>query len=70
LRDKHRPNVTLRVPRLDARVMGELLMFFEYAVTYSGCLYDVNTFDQPGVELGKDYTYGLMGRPGYERPAV
>lgn len=69
LKDKHRPNMTLRAPRLDARVMGELLMFFEYAVTYSGCLYDVDTFDQPGVELGKDYTYGLMGRPGYKPPA-
>jgi glucose-6-phosphate isomerase len=68
LRDKERPNMTLRLPRLDAAAMGELFMFFEYAVTYSGCLYDVNAFDQPGVELAKNYTYGLMGRPGYERP--
>jgi glucose-6-phosphate isomerase len=70
LRDKHRPNITVRVPRLSAAVLGELFMFFEYAVTYSGCLYDVNAFDQPGVELGKQYTYGLMGRPGYEAPEV
>jgi len=68
LRDKHRPNLTLRVPEVSARTLGELFMFFEYAVTYSGCLYDVNTFDQPGVELGKDYTYGLMGREGYKPP--
>jgi glucose-6-phosphate isomerase len=68
LRDKHRPNITLKAPRLDAAVLGELFLFFEYAVTYSGCLYDVNAFDQPGVELGKVYTYGLMGRPGYEGP--
>ncbi len=70
LRDKSRPNITLKVPRLDAAVLGELFMFFEYAVTYSGCLYDVNTFDQPGVELGKKYTYGLMGRAGYEGPEL
>jgi glucose-6-phosphate isomerase len=68
LRDKHRPNLTLRVPEVSARTVGELFMFFEYAVTYSGCLYGVNTFDQPGVELGKDYTYGLMGREGYKPP--
>ncbi|MFO7956504.1 MAG: glucose-6-phosphate isomerase [Candidatus Brocadiia bacterium] len=68
LTDKHRPNMTLRVPRLGPRPLGELFMFFEYAVSYSGCLYGVNTFDQPGVELGKQYTYGLMGRQGYEPP--
>jgi glucose-6-phosphate isomerase len=69
LRDKNRPNLTLRIPQISAATLGELFMFFEYAVTYSGYLYDVNTFDQPGVELGKIYTYGLMGREGYEPPA-
>jgi len=68
LRHKHRPNLTLRVPRLGPAVMGELLMFFQHAVTYSGCLYGVDPFDQPGVELGKQYTYGLMGRTGYAPP--
>jgi glucose-6-phosphate isomerase len=70
LRDKQRPNCTIRIPRVDAATMGELLMFFEYAVTYAGMLYDVNAFDQPGVELGKLYTYGLMGRKGYEPPRL
>ena len=70
LRDKGRPNCTVRVPRVDAMTLGELFMFFEYAVTYSGYLYGVNAFDQPGVELGKEYTYGLMGREGYEPPKL
>jgi glucose-6-phosphate isomerase len=69
LRDKHRPNLTLRVPRVDAAVVGELFMFFEQATAYSGGLYNVNAFVQPGVELGKQYTYGLMGRAGYAPPA-
>ena len=69
LRQKHRPNCTIRIPRLDAAALGELFMFFEYAVACSGYLYDVNPFDQPGVELGKQYIYGLMGREGYEPPA-
>jgi len=68
LRDKHRPNLTLRIPAVTARALGELFMLLEYAVTYSGGLYGVNPFDQPGVELGKEYTYGLMGREGYDRP--
>ena len=29
----------------------------------------INPFDQPGVEQGKKYTYGLMGRAGYEKDA-
>jgi len=70
LRDKHRPNVTLRIPQVNARTLGELFMFFEYAVSYAGYLLDVDTYDQPGVELGKVYTYGLMGREGYEPPRV
>ena len=69
LTDKRRPNLTLRVPEVSARVLGELFMLFEYAVTYSAYLYDVDAFDQPGVELGKQYTYGLMGREGHEPPA-
>ena len=33
----------------------------------AGGLYGVNAFDQPGVEAGKKYTQGLLGRPGYEK---
>ena len=29
------------------------------------CL-DIDAFNQPGVEEGKRYTYGLMGREGFE----
>jgi glucose-6-phosphate isomerase len=32
-----------------------------------GSLLEINTYDQPGVELGKKATFALMGRPGYEK---
>ena len=32
----------------------------------AGALYGVNPFGQPGVEAGKNATYALMGRSGYE----
>ena len=32
----------------------------------AGALYGVNPFGQPGVEAGKNATYALMGRGGYE----
>ena len=34
-----------------------------------GHLMQVNPFDQPGVEQGKDYAYGLMGRSGFDAQA-
>ena len=34
-----------------------------------GELYNINTFNQPGVEQAKNYTYALMGRAGYEGSA-
>ena len=46
--------------------MGELLMMLEVATGFAGPLYGVNPYDQPGVEAGKRYTCGLLGRPGYE----
>jgi glucose-6-phosphate isomerase len=62
-----RPSITLRVPALTPRVMGELLMFWEIATAFAGGLYGVNPFDQPGVEAGKQFIGGLLSRPGYER---
>lgn len=70
LRDKNRPNLTLGLPAVNAHALGQLFMFFEYAVSYAGRFFRVNTYDQPGVELGKKYTYGLMGRKGFEPPQV
>jgi glucose-6-phosphate isomerase len=66
LRRAGRPTASIELPRLDARAMGELLMFLELATAYAGGLYGVDAFDQPGVEAGKRYAQGLLGRPGYE----
>jgi len=60
-----RPSMTLSVERLDARTMGELFMFFQIATVLAGALYGVDPLDQPGVELGKVLTYGMLGREGY-----
>lgn len=62
-----RMNLTLRLPGLDAATFGELIMFFQIATGYAGVWYNVNPFDQPGVELGKTLTFGAMGRTGYDR---
>ena len=61
-----RMNMTLRLDTLDAAHVGGLIMLLELATAYAGELYGVNAFDQPGVELGKRFTYGMFGRKGFE----
>src|SRR5690606_13581185 len=61
-----RPSLTLRVSRLDGEALGALFFFFEAATAFAGRLYGVDAFGQPGVELGKRLSSGLIGRPGYE----
>ena len=64
---KHgRPSMTLAVDRVDPWHVGGVLMLLEMATAYAGELYGVNAFDQPGVELGKQFTYALLGRGGYD----
>ena len=64
LAKRGRPNLTLSMERVDPAHIGELIMLLEIATIYAGALYGVNPLDQPGVELGKQFTYAMMGRPG------
>jgi glucose-6-phosphate isomerase len=66
LATRGRPNMTLTLDTVDAWHVGGLIFLLELATAYAGELYGVNAFDQPGVELGKRYTYGMLGRPGFE----
>ena len=62
-----RPNMTLTLERVDAGHVGELMMLLEVATAYAGQLYGVNAYDQPGVELGKQFTYAMLGRADAEQ---
>ena len=62
-----RPNMTLTMERVDAAHVGELMMLLEIATAYAGQLYGVNAYDQPGVELGKQFTYAMLGRADAEQ---
>lgn len=42
---------------------------FEVQTAIAGALYNIDAFNQPGVEQAKNYTYALMGRSGYEQTA-
>lgn len=60
------PNIILNLGENNARTMGQLIYFFEYACGLSGYLLGVNPFDQPGVEAYKKNMFALLGKPGYE----
>ena len=66
LAKRGRSNLTIHVEQVDAWHVGALMMMFELATAYAGQMYGVNAFNQPGVELGKQFAYALLGRPGAE----
>jgi glucose-6-phosphate isomerase len=47
------PTTTLLAPKLTPRVLGELIAMWEHKVFTQGVIWDINSFDQWGVELGK-----------------
>jgi len=49
----NRPSNTLYFPRTTPKSLGALLALYEHKVATQGMLWDVNSFDQWGVELGK-----------------
>ncbi|MAX00012.1 MAG: glucose-6-phosphate isomerase [Sphingomonas sp.] len=50
----NRPSSTLLLDTLDARTLGALIAFYEHRTFVSGVLLGINSFDQFGVELGKE----------------
>lgn len=60
------PSISITLPLVNEEYVGVLFMVYEIATALMGHLYGVNPFDQPGVEEGKRFTYGLMGREGFQ----
>lgn len=60
------PNIRIKIPRLNARYLGQLIYFFELACGISGYMLGVNPFDQPGVEAYKKNMFALLEKPGFE----
>ncbi|MBF0457468.1 MAG: glucose-6-phosphate isomerase [Nitrospirae bacterium] len=62
-----KPNITITMPVLDAYHVGQLFMFFQICTTFMGFLFGVNPFNQPWIEAGKHNTFGLLGKPGFQK---
>jgi len=62
-----RPNCTFTLEKVDEEHIGAFFQLLEFQTAFTGELLNINAFDQPGVELGKKFTFGLMGRKGFEQ---
>jgi glucose-6-phosphate isomerase len=55
-----RPSLQVTFPTIDAHHLGEFFMLYETATAFAGALYEINPFNQPGVELGKKITREIL----------
>lgn len=55
-----RPSVTILYRKLDPHTFGRLIALYEHRVFVEGTLFNINSFDQWGVELGKELATGLL----------
>jgi len=57
----NRPSSILIADRLTPRTMGALLALYETKVVFQGFAWNINSFDQEGVQLGKVLANRLLG---------
>lgn len=60
----NRPSTAVLLRRLDAESLGALIALYEHATFVQGAVWGINSFDQWGVELGKQLADDLLARMG------
>ncbi|GGK23003.1 glucose-6-phosphate isomerase [Deinococcus malanensis] len=66
----NRPTSTLLADRLTPRTLGALTALYEHKVFVQGVIWDVNSFDQWGVELGKVLAGRIVKELGTDEPEL
>ena len=69
LLQNNRPCLTIIFDEVNAYTVGQFIYLYEVTTSFAGALFSINPYDQPAVELGKEATFALMGRAGYEKLA-
>ncbi len=59
----NRPSSTLLVERITPEALGQLIALYEHKVFVQGVIWNINSFDQWGVELGKELAKALTAGP-------
>ena len=60
--ESKRPCLTVLFEKIDAYSVGQFIYLFEVTTSIAGALFNINPYDQPAVELGKEATFALMGK--------
>lgn len=58
----NRPSTLLWANQLTPEVLGAILAYFENRVMFQGFLWNINSFDQEGVELGKQLASQIVSK--------
>ncbi len=66
----NRPTSTLLADSLTPRVVGQLIALYEHKVFVQGVVWDVNSFDQWGVELGKVLATNILDELSSDDPVA
>lgn len=69
LLQSNRPCLTVIFPQVNAYTVGQFIYLYEVTASFAGTLFGINPYDQPAVELGKEATFALMGKTGFEKLA-
>lgn len=56
----NRPSTTLIYPKLTPFVLGQIIALYEHRVFVEGVIMGINSYDQWGVELGKELAVALQ----------
>ena len=64
------PQLEVAFDRIDAKTLGAVFYFFEFACGISAYTLGVNPFNQPGVEAYKKNMFALLEKPGYEEASA
>uniref|UniRef100_A0A7C1FUJ5 Glucose-6-phosphate isomerase n=1 Tax=Caldilinea aerophila TaxID=133453 RepID=A0A7C1FUJ5_9CHLR len=66
----NRPSTTILADRLTPEILGKLVALYEHCVFTQGVIWNINSFDQWGVELGKVLAKRIVGELTAEAPEL
>lgn len=56
----NRPTNSFLYPRLTPEILGSLIALYEHKIFTQGAIWEINSFDQMGVELGKQLAKAIL----------
>lgn len=68
--DGNKPSNTLLMDKLTPATLGALIALYEHRTFVQGVIWDINSFDQWGVELGKTLGNDVLARLGADKDAT